>query len=233
MKKALFVLNVNDYSPRITAITYPFLRLYAEKIGADFVEIKERKFPTWPVVCEKMQIYELARVGGYEWNIYFDSDCLLHPEAPDWTEHLPRDTVAQNGHDFSSIRHAHDEYFWRDGRNIGTCGWLTIASSWCLDLWHPCDDLTPEEVTRRCYLTVNEANSGVMDRSHLADDFIMSRNVARYGLKYTTLRELNAKLFPEGCDFFFHAYTIPEEEKVQQLKETLDRWHMLPDYRHA
>lgn len=146
--------------------------------------------------------------------------------------YLPKDTVMQNGNDFSNIRHYYDSYFLRDGRNIGTCGWITIASDWCLDLWHPCEDLTPEEVVSRCYLTVNEANSGTMDAGHLSDDYIMSRNVARYGLKYMRLMDLQEKLFPQGAAFLWHSYTIPQDEKIQQLKETLDVWQLLPDY-HA
>ena len=232
MRKAIWVLNVDNYAPEITALTYPYIKAYAHKIGAEFCEITERKYKQWPVVCEKMQIHDLARVHGAEWNIYFDSDTLVHPETPDFTVYIPKDTVAQNGSDFSNIRHRYDEYFLRDGRNIGTCGWLTIASEWCLDLWHPCEDLTPEEVIDRCYLTVDEHNCGVMDKAHLSDDYIMSRNVARYGLKYVKLMDVQKKLFPDGAQFFWHAYTIPNDEKVQQLKEMLDRWRLLPDY-HA
>jgi hypothetical protein len=230
LKKALWVLNVDNYAPRIREITYPLLQAYAKKIGAEFFEITKRKYKEWPVVCEKMQIYSLAREAGAEWNIYFDADAMVHPETPDWTVYIPKDTVAQNANDFSNIRHRYDEYFLRDGRNIGTCGWCTIASEWCLDLWHPCEDLTPAEVVERCRLTVNETNSGTMNVGHLADDYIMSRNVARYGLKYVRLRDVGEKLFPAGFEFFWHAYTITEDEKVQQMKETLDRWKLWPDY---
>ncbi len=226
MSKAIFLLNINDYAPKIREITYPLIRFYARKIGAEVVEITKRAFPDWPVVCEKMQIYELARKGGFEWNIYFDSDTMVHPEMVDWTLYLPKDSVAQNGYDFSNIRHRYDQYFLRDGRNIGTCGWLTIASEWCLDLWHPCEDLTPAEVIDRCFLTIPEERSGVMNREHLADDYIMSRNVARYGLKYVRLMDVQQKMFPDGAEFLWHAYTIPIDEKVQQMKETLDRWQI-------
>jgi hypothetical protein len=73
---------------------------------------------------------------------------------------------------------------------------------------------------------MEEARSKVMDTGHLADDYIMSRNVARYGLKYVRISDVQAKMFPQGADFLWHAYTIPEEEKVQQMKETLDRWQI-------
>lgn len=68
-KKTVFTLNVDGYAPEITALTYPLIEAYAEKIGADFHIISERKFPEWPVTYEKLQIFELAREMGNDWNI--------------------------------------------------------------------------------------------------------------------------------------------------------------------
>lgn len=225
-KKAIYLLNINDYAPEIRKITYPLIKYYAYKIGAEIVYIEKRKYPEWPVPYEKLQIYDLAREGGFEWNIYFDSDTIVHPETPDWTLYIPKDSVAQNGCDMSNLRHRYDKYFWRDGRNIGSAGWLTIGSEWCLDLWHPCEDMSPKEVEDCCFLTVEEMACGVLDRAHLVDDWVMSRNIARYGLKYTKLLELQKELFPAGADFFWHAYIIPVKEKVRQMKEVLDRWRI-------
>ncbi len=66
MKKILYTLNVpdadgNEYAPEIRKITYPFLKAWAYKIGAEFFEITERKFPEMPPVYEKFQIYELSK----------------------------------------------------------------------------------------------------------------------------------------------------------------------------
>ena len=36
MRKTLYVLNVEGYAPQITALTYPLLRYYADRIGAEF-----------------------------------------------------------------------------------------------------------------------------------------------------------------------------------------------------
>src|SRR4030042_4413675 len=99
LKKTLFVLNVDDYAPEITEVTYPLLKHYAKKIGADFYEIRERKFPDFPPVYEKLQIYQLAQEMGNDWNIYIDSDALVHPDLIDATLLIPRDTVAHYGKD--------------------------------------------------------------------------------------------------------------------------------------
>ena len=39
MHKVVFTLNVNDYAPEIRQYSYPLLRYYARKIGAEFVEM--------------------------------------------------------------------------------------------------------------------------------------------------------------------------------------------------
>jgi hypothetical protein len=60
MKKTLYTLSVNDkhpgqdFEPEITALTFPLMRKYAHKIGADFHVIRERKHPDMPPVYEKL-----------------------------------------------------------------------------------------------------------------------------------------------------------------------------------
>jgi hypothetical protein len=226
MSTVLYLLNVGDYAPDVTAITYPLIYAYARKIGADVHLITERKFPEWPVTYEKLQIHDLARRNGADWHIYIDSDALIHPETPDWTCHLPMDTVAHNGSDFAGVRWRYDEYFKRDGRNIGSCNWLTIASSWCLDLWRPLD-MTPEEAIDAIHPTVHERKT-VITREHLVDDYALSRNIARFGLKFMPLMALERRLgFGEDCGFYWHAYTIDIPEKVRQMRQVLEeKWKL-------
>ncbi len=189
LKKTIFTLNVDGYSPEITELTYPLMKRYADKIGADFYTIKERKFPGFPSVYEKLQIYELAQKMENDWNIYIDSDALVHPDMMDVTNHLPKDTVLHNGVDLASNRWKYDRYFMRDGRNIGSCNWFTIASDWCVELWKPLDDLTFEEAIANISPIVNELNT-VITAEHLIDDYALSRNIAKYGLKFNTFTNL-------------------------------------------
>src|SRR5271168_5376308 len=72
VKKTIYTLNVGGYAPEICALTYPLLQAYARKIGADFHVIRDRKFPDWPVVYEKLQIHVLGKEHGDDWNIYID-----------------------------------------------------------------------------------------------------------------------------------------------------------------
>jgi len=223
LKKTIFTLNVDNYAPEIMELTYPLIKRHADKIGADLYTIKERKFPGFPPVYEKLQIYELGQKMGNDWNIYIDSDALIHPDLMDITNHLSKDTVLHNGADQASNRWKYDRYFMRDSRNIGSCNWFTIASDWCVELWKPLDDITLEEAVANISPIVSELNT-IITPEHLIDDYTLSRNIAKYGLKFTTFIDLLNKLGQPGGDYLWHQYTISTEEKVIRMKETLKRW---------
>jgi len=220
MKKTLFTLNVDGYAPEITALTYPLFKRYAHKIGADFQVITDRKYPSLPPVYEKLQIYELGQYS--DWNIYIDSDALVHPDLFDVTEFIGKDTVIHNGADLANNRWKYDKYFRRDGRHIGSCNWFTIASDWCIDLWHPLDDITYEQALLNIFPIQVELNS-VITREHLIDDYILSRNISRFGLKFKTLLNMMKELGDTG-NYLWHQYTMTTEEKVMQMRGILDQW---------
>jgi hypothetical protein len=223
IEKTIYTLNIGDYAPEICALTYPLIQAYARKIGAKFHVIRERKFPDWPVVYEKLQIHELGRVDGNDWNIYIDGDTLVNPEMFDITEYLHKDAVCHNGRDMAGIRWKYDQYFRRDGRHIGSCNWFTVASDWCLDLWRPLDDLTLEQAVANIHITLSERNSGLCQTEHLIDDYTLSRNIARFGLKVQTVQDICGRLgwlAPNGLPmspFLYHQYTISNEQKVRQM----------------
>jgi len=223
--KIIFLLNIGNYAPQITTLTYPLIKFYAHKIGAEIDPITERKFPEWPVVYEKLQIYELSRRMKNAWSMYIDSDALVHPETIDFTHFLPRDTVAHFACDMAAVRWKYDQYFQRDGRNIGSCNWFTVASDWCLDLWKPLDDLTFEAAVENIKPTVMELNT-IITRDHLIDDYVLSRNIAKYGLKFTTVRETLKRAGLPDANFFWHEYTISAEEKIRQINEVLKAWKL-------
>jgi hypothetical protein len=224
-KKTIFTLNLNGYAPEITELTYPLIEAYARKIGAGIHTIRERKFPEWPITYEKMQIFELAQQLGNDWNIYIDSDTLVHPDTPDLTALLPRDTVGHYFSDFAPVRWRSDRHFERDGRHIGSGNWLAVASDLCIDLWRPLDDLTPKEAVANIFTTVAEQRSAVIERSHLIDDYTLSRNIAKFGLKFQRIKELfDAAGFENGGYFFYHHYLFDTKKKVEELKKVIRTW---------
>ena len=225
MRTTVYLLNIGDYAPELTALTYPHIEAYADKIGAEVCRITERKFPDWDLDYEKLQIHQLAEDRGDDWSIYIDSDALVHPELPDVTALVPRDTVAHNGADFAGIRWRYDKYFWRDGRHIGSCNWFAMASSWCRDLWRPLDDLTFAEAVGNITVTVEERHTNVTDE-HLVSDYALSRNIARFGLKFTTLNDLWPTIGLGSANFFFHQYTVTLDEKIEGIRKTIEAWRI-------
>ena len=217
-KKVIYTLNIGNYSTAITSLTYPLLQRYADKIGAEFQIIATRQFPEWPVVYEKLQIYELGKDN--DWNIYIDSDAVVHPDMFDVTDHLRKDTVLHNGRDMAGNRWTYDRFFRRDGRHLSSCNWFTIASDWCIDLWKPLDDLTMEEAIKNIHPVWSEHLPGLIDPGHLIDDYTLSRNIAKFGLKFDTLMEMNERR-GDKADYLFHLYNITEQAKVQQITEYL------------
>ena len=226
LRKTIYTLAIDNWAPEITALTFPLMKRYAEKIGANFYVINERKSPEWPITYEKFQIYDLAQLHNKDWNIYIDADAIIHPETPDFTLYLKKDEVAHTGQDMASIRWKYDRFFLRDGRDIGSCNWFTMASDWCIELWHPTDDLTPQECQDRCFPTVGEENSGVITPYHLIDDFLVGRNIAKFGLKFKKLYDIIGEKYP-GSEFFWHQYTMPVEEKVVKMHEILKQWNLM------
>jgi hypothetical protein len=83
VKKTVFTLNTDpDRYREITALTFPLIKAYCNKIDADFYVISERKFPEWKsVTYEKCQIYQLAKDMENDWNIFIDADAVVHPDS--------------------------------------------------------------------------------------------------------------------------------------------------------
>jgi hypothetical protein len=220
MKKVLWTLNVDGYAPEITALTFPLFRLYARKMGAEFRVIESRKFPDWPPVYEKLQIYESGKDN--DWNIFVDADAIVHPEMWDPTDHLHKDTVCHNGNDLAGNRWRYDRFFRRDARHIGSCNWFTVASDWCIDLWKPLEDLSFEQALGNISPTPSEQSNGIT-AAHLIDDYTLSRNIAQSGLKFTTIRDIQERIKDKG-NYLWHIYTVSVPEKVRQMREILHVW---------
>ena len=223
-RTTVYTLDVDGYAPEILALTRPWLERWVDKIGARLCVIDRRRWPNRPAVYEKLQIHDLARERGDDRIIYIDGDALIHPDMFDPTDHVPMDTVAHNGCDMAGNRWQYDEYFRRDGRHIGSGNWLAIGSSWTLDLWREQDDLTYEEILSRIHPTQHERSLGI-GPERLIDDYILSRNIARFGLKFTTIMAITEGWKRPG-DYFRHDYDLTQAAKVESLKAALVAWKL-------
>jgi len=221
MKKVLYSLDVGGYAPEITEITFPIFREYAAKIGADFQVIGERKFPDFPPVYEKFQIWDLAGKNGADWHLFFDADALIHPDMFDVTAVVGKGVTLSVGTDFAPTRFEPDEYFLRDGRWIGKGNWCLAASDWCLDIWRPLEDLTLEEAVSRIHPTADERAFGIR-AEHLIDDYVVSRNIARFGLKHMLIPDICRDV---GASWqVWHNYKATIEEKAVAMRQALIAW---------
>ena len=246
VKKTIYTLNIDSYEPEIWELCLPYLKMYAHKIGADIFVITERKF-TGFAGLEKFQIYELGKQHKNDWNLFIDPDALIHPDFFDVTALLHKDTTAAYSvHDFSPVRFRVDPYFQRDGRFYGKGNWFAVFSDWCLDYYHPLEDISIEEAMANCFPTIEELGSGKpMSGHNMVEDYIVSRNIARYGLKHTLISDLLIKygrninyvastvFHNQGQQMVnsgpvFHIYQESSDQKVQMMKKQLKAWGLSP-----
>ena len=220
MTKTIYLLNINDFAPELTKITYPLIQLYAKRIGATVEKITERKFPQYPVTYEKLQIYERAKLNGSDWNLYIDSDTLIHPECPDYTIYLPMGTVSFHASDNSVTRFRPTDEFMRDGRFLAPGNWFMIASRLCLDLWHPIP-MTAEKAISNITPTVKELEHGIQ-AEHLIDDYALAYNISRYGLRFKSFIDINKEL--KIGEPLQHQYLMTIPEKIAFLKRQIVTW---------
>ena len=222
MRKLIHVVNINDFFPELFALTYPTIRSYAERNGYMINMITERKFPDYPINYEKMQVYEDGKDA--EVNILCDADMLIHPEFPDVTEFLKRDSIAFNDNYNISWKYHVDRirYFMRDGRDVGIATNFVVSSDWTHDVWEPLslsqkdiEDLAKKE---------NTDTGGADGRGwgHYADEFALSYNMAKYGLKYTGVT-WEDWMRP----WLVHTGTGDKNEALQIARQTLEKWSRL------
>ena len=222
MRKLIHVVNINDFFPELFALTYPTIRSYAERNGYMINMITERKFPDYPINYEKMQVYEDGKDA--EVNILCDADMLIHPQFPDVTEFLKRDSIAFNDNYNISWKYHVDRirYFMRDGRDVGIATNFVVSSDWTHDVWEPLslsqkdiEDLAKKE---------NTDTGGADGRGwgHYADEFALSYNMAKYGLKYTGVT-WEDWMRP----WLIHTGTGDKNEALQMARQTLEKWSRL------
>ena len=80
--------------------------------------------------------------------------------------------------------------------------------------------MTPAEAMNNIFPITDEINNEVFDSSHLVDDYALSRNIAQFGLKFTTVKQICAAR-EDKANYFWHAYTIGVAEKLRQIKDVL------------
>ncbi len=206
-RRTVHVLNVNNYFPELCALTFPTIERWAEKIGARVNYITKRRWPDWPVLTEKLQVWYDGMDS--DWNILIDADILVHPDTPDMLgTFVPPTHVAAKDAYHADTHHYLDPYFIRDGRNIGISGCLVMSSRWTHDLWRP----LPEE------MNCEKACAQIKVPRKIVDELCISRNLARHGLKIT------APVDPQKDYELFHHLCV-DKGQPEQILDADKKWH--------
>lgn len=86
-----------------------------------------------------------------------------------------------------------------------------------MDLWHPLEiGMTLPQALADIFPIVTERQAGI-DREHLIDDYALSRNIARYGLKFKTVYDLMKESDDKGV-YFWHTHRKTLSEKVSEIR---------------
>lgn len=172
-KRKVHVLLMDNYFPELCELTIPTIETWARKIGAELNLITKRRWPDWPLLTEKQQVWYEGE--GCDWNVLIDADVLVHPEAPDFlgTFLRPDHVGSKDAYDADKMYRIHEPYFLRDGRNIGLSACMLAASGWCHDLWRPLPDEMPLSLVETL----------ILQERKCIDEYCFSRNLARFGLK--------------------------------------------------
>lgn len=88
MRKAIVSAAFGWKYSRISSVTYPTQKGYAQRVGADFIALSVRKFqppatPHW----EKLQLGDL--LNEYDRLLWLDSDVIVRSDAPDLFQIVP------------------------------------------------------------------------------------------------------------------------------------------------
>lgn len=242
MKRILWTLNVNNYAPEITKITYPLIRDYCRKIRAEF-RVITTPYDLGVEGCKisgKFHLFKLAQAERDTWSIYLDSDALVHPDAIDYCACIDRidkdgkPSVFSFGRDMAYERFHPDHLrvFGDDTAKIpqtahaalGMCTWFIIVSDLSAQLWEPPSD--PHAAIECIQPIVSERH--IKTSASLLDDYQTSLNAAKYNLSVTFAHEVH-----EVCRLqklsFWHTHLLSERQKVEQMRYQIDKVWRLND----
>jgi hypothetical protein len=87
-RRVIVTMAIGDAWASVAAISHPTFRAYAEKVGADFRVIDRRRIGAPHIHWEKLQLSRI--IAAYNRALYVDSDAIIHPDAPDVFDLVPR-----------------------------------------------------------------------------------------------------------------------------------------------
>lgn len=121
-----------------------------------------------PITAEKLQIYNIGRLS--DWNCICDADLMLRPDFVDPSNWGSPEIVRSSYSFKASEKFVMNKFFERNCRDLGLSGGFVMASQMCHDVW--------EYPNSWLYALTQVHNK------HLIDEYVIAKNMARYGLHY-------------------------------------------------
>lgn len=208
MKKILHLVNIGDFFPELFSLSFPTVQAYAERCGYEINLITERKFPEFHINYEKMQVWEDGKDADI--NLLIDADVLIHPQFPDVKDIVPPHHIAFNDNYNASSKFNLNDYFLRDGRDVGIASNFVVSYRSTHDLWRPLE-ITPDEGRRITFVREGDI-----------DEYCISQNMSKYGLRYTGIT-----WEPWQREFLIHTGTGDKPLALRMAHEALDKWKNL------
>lgn len=208
MKKLIHVVNINNFFPELFAMTFPTVQSYAQRNGYEINLITQRKFPDFHINYEKMQVWEDGRDADI--NLLVDADVLIHPGFPDVMNIVPPHHIGFNDNYHANTKFHTNHYFLRDGRNVGIASNFVVSYRSTHDVWEP---LTITAAQGRRITFVREGD---------IDEYCLSHNMAKYGLRYTGITWEAWQR-----EFLIHTGTGDKALALQMAHEALNKWKNL------
>lgn len=208
MKNIIHVVYINDYFPELWEMCLPTIKQYAYKTKSELNIITQRKFPDWHINYEKFQVYEDGKYADS--NFLIDADVLIHPKFPDFSNgiSLPHHIAFNDNYHASTKFHVADNiYFQRDGRDVGIASNAVISFKSTHDVWEPLN-ISPAKGKTITYVREGDI-----------DEYTLSHNMAKYGLKYTGITWEEWQRF-----YFVHIGCGDRAKAIDLARKTLYNW---------
>jgi len=208
MKKIIHCVYINDYFPELWEMCLPTIKAYAYRTGSELNIITQRKFSEWHINYEKFQVYEDGKHADA--NFLIDADILIHPQFPDFATGItfPHHIAFNDNYHASSKFYVENNlYFQRDGRDVGIASNAVISFKSTHDVWEPLT-ITPKEGKNITFVREGDI-----------DEYCLSHNMAKYGLKYTGITWKEWQRY-----YFLHVGCGDRQLAIETAKKTLHEW---------
>jgi hypothetical protein len=84
------------------------------------------------------------------------------------------------------------------------------------------------DIVPNIFPTMAEHCGRQFEAMHLCDDYLLSRNVAEYGLKFFHGDKYIHENGLQHLHTFWHNYNVSHDVKLEQMRTTLRSWGLIP-----